>query len=103
VLHGVRSNASEGRCVLSTCTDVPIDAFKNSEIQCTFLISLASSLLNSVIRQKVKLYGNEVSCVSIQSKEGTCFHRPEQVKGWSTGPLRAGKGMTMDPFLMPVV
>jgi hypothetical protein len=35
--------------------------------------------------------------------QSACFHRTEQVKGRSTGSLRAGKDMTMDPFLVPVV
>ena len=57
----------------------------------------------AVIRQKAKPCGNEVSCVSTQSKEGNCVHRPEQVKGWSTRSLRADQGMTKDPFLTSVV
>jgi hypothetical protein len=57
----------------------------------------------AVIRQKVKPCGNEVSCVATQSKEGNCVHCPEQVKGWSTRSLRAGQGMTKEPFLTPVV
>jgi len=36
LFHSVRGNASECKCVLSSCTAVPIDAFNISKIQRTF-------------------------------------------------------------------
>jgi len=42
-------------------------------------------------------------CAITFQKQSTCFHRPEEVKVWSTGFLRAGIEMTMDQFFMPVV
>ena len=99
----VRGNSSEGRCELSSCTALPIDAFNISKTQRPFRFHWGHRCLRLWFVRKLNLVVRKFLVCVYSRRRGNCFHRPEEAKGWSTRSLRAGQGMTMDSFLMPVV